>query len=194
MEIRWNENPLLTEVMLTDHEREILAYRVALQNACDDFFSIGYDADKNSADEIGAAVMKAYKRAEDMDGHRKEAAYYAGALASTHIGDCTCDPASCMKCAAEALMNINTISGLGKHEANKVRGAFRDGRSLAEAVDYLRTHDPDDAGPDSWKSKHPEMWADSVPRWREEQRRAYEWLVRYQAEHFAPSPPVRATG
>ena len=98
------------------------------------------------------------------------------------MGDCTCVPCTCYRCLVESMLGIDTIKGLGKHEANAVQGAFcKDGKkTIEEAIATLEA--------DKEYIK-PATWPDSVgyeihiPRWESERKRATEWLKKYKEVH-----------
>jgi hypothetical protein len=112
--------------------------------------------------------------------------HYVTELQGHHVGDCTCVACSCSKCHAESLLGINTISGLGKHPANSINGAFgKDNqKSIDEAIDYLANYkiDPANYTGEAWKKLG--GYEQFVPRWLAETKHAHDWLVNYKNEHF----------
>ncbi len=118
----------------------------------------------------------------NLDVDSEEVQNYIHYLNTQHMGDCTCVPCSCMRCHAEEMLGINTIKGLGKHQASKVLGAFgKDGnRTIDEAIASL------DVTPEYNKSP---TWPDSldynihIPRWESERKSAAALLRTYKEEH-----------
>jgi len=109
-------------------------------------------------------------------------------LADEHSGDCTCIACSCPKCRAESLLGIDTIDGLGKHEASKIAGAFKDDGAdsevpIDEAIMRLRNYRPVFRADRGWTSEAD--FNQHVPRWIEEGQRAFAWLETYRQKHFA---------
>jgi hypothetical protein len=208
--IVWAPNPLRTRIELDDVGRRFLWMRLKLQAhedcMCDAFFELNAEHRKTNRDgtprtleERAAAAAKILdldyilgdeeRNGKKIDQYIDErAASFAEDLLAEHCGDCTCVPCSCTKCYAEGLLGIDTLAGLGKHEASKIGGAFKpkDGEevSIEEAVSRLEDYHPVYLGPPSWPY---EEWQKHVPRWIEEGKRAYEWLETYRRAHFAAS-------
>lgn len=173
MKIDWAENPLATVIELDESEKATFRLKV--------FTEYAEDGDDGPSEEWRREIAEHY-----ID----------GALQGSHVGDCTCIACTCSKCCAEELLGIDTIKGLGKHEAHAISRAFGSGRDINGAIEYLRAHDPDDDGdnPSSWKKKDPKGWAKWVPVWREQQARALKWLIAYRDEHFSRPTPVAGGG
>jgi len=193
MKIVWNPNPLLTVVELDDFDKRLLWHKVKIKELEERIISAHVDlADIGKGRSLEESVAQAIRSLDVNrvfdEGKGKNSfngrvdhltAEYTKELTLGHIGDCTCVPCSCLKCHAENLLGIDTLAGLGKHEAAKIGGAFapenKPARTLSEVIAYLADYESQDV-PD-WGLPH-------VPRWREEAKRAHEWLVAYQREHF----------
>lgn len=195
MKITYTPNPLMTIVQPTELEIEQMRYKILYEDMMDMLFTVHYELGRENPDmdRIKSTVHPDYYLNEE-DGKTKQEEhvqelleYYIQELQGTHDGDCTCVPCSCSKCYAEGLLNIDTIKGLGKNEAHKVKAAFSRYNpetkqhdlpevSLDDALEKLRTYKPkaDWVGYESY-----------IPRWTEEAKRAYEWLLAYKQEHFS---------
>ena len=192
MKITWKPNPLHTVIELDDGDKRELRLKILVEELRWRVHGAAYHL-KTSGD-----IEKA-QRELDLDGMEERVdtvlSEYVLALAGTHIGDCTCVPCSCDKCHAEDLLGINTIAGLGKHQASKIGAAFNggDGRDLEAAIAWLADYHPDrEAGPDSWKHRNPDLWAAHSPRWIAEAKSAHKWLEEYRDAH--PSRHVLGDG
>jgi len=192
MKIIWKENPLHTVVELDELDKKELWYRIKIEELTTTILSAEFDLKDNRIDDAKKELDQKYffpvegkSELDQLIDQLHEA--FVGDLQSSHAGDCVCFPCTCIKCCAERLLGINTIKGLGKHEANKIDGAFGENRSISEAIEYLRTNQSEknaDIDPSSWKHTNPELWAASQPRWNKERERALAWLIKYKEEHF----------
>jgi hypothetical protein len=146
MKINWTQNPLSAIVLLDDADR--WALREALE--------VEQDPDVSNA---------------WINNLHTE---YEAALRDVHVGDCTCQPCSCLKCHAEACLGIDTTPGLTRHMAHKIAGAFdrKPEPTLEEAIIDL-------AGDGRLN-----LWNACLPQWRKDVRLAHAWLVKYRNEHF----------
>lgn len=154
MEIRWTPNPLRTVVVLNDADRWWLREALVLDCPSD------VESEPSWANRFYAAL-------ED-------------ALRDIHVGDCTCDPCSCLKCHAEAYLGIDTTPGLNKWLGHKIADAFdtKPERTLDEAIAVLANYAPAPSFP-MWEDKM-DLWNSCLPSWREEARQAHDWLIRYR--------------
>jgi len=196
MQIIYKENPLETVIELSAHEKEILWYKVK----CDElllehimsaelrlregeYFNLKeareyldskYFFDKNGMESMDSGINK---RATELQKH------YIDQLRASHIGDCTCQPCSCSKCAAEEYLGIDTIFNLGKHPGHYIEVAFsRDKkRNIHEAIEWLRDY----KAHADW-----EGWEAHAERWKQEASDAHDWLVKYRDEHIIQSPAI----
>jgi hypothetical protein len=172
VKILWAPNPLRTIVELEDPDRKVLREAIATSYDCAD-----------------AAELN------DLCGD------YEQALREIHEGDCTCVACGCSKCGAEALLGINTITGLTKHLACQTNAAFGKSeepscnrtaegladRSLNEAIEELANYNPRPR----WDTKRA-LWESCLPSWRDDARRAHAWLTAYRDRHFPEMRNCRA--
>jgi len=193
MRIIWSPNPLATVVELDDHDRQIIRLRLEINRLKESMGQAHFDLEpemrewhnKNVKERTleeavtAALVHLDVERVEErLD---KDVVDYANELSAKHSGDCTCVPCSCLKCHAETLMGIDTIAGLGKHEASYIDGAFESGRTLDQALDHLKDYRPTKSK--GWEKFSDEEFQAHIPRWVEEAKRAHAWLEKYRVEH-----------
>ena len=198
MKITYKPNPLETIIELDEHEQRDLWHKIRFERMTDMLFSVHYEltCKKDGPD------IEAIKREVDPDYYLNEddstsgkskldkscdesLAHYLEELAGSHVGDCTCFPMSCSKCHAEGLIGIDTIKGLGKHSADKIYHAFvyKEGeiwkyRNIDEALEILKSYNPTPQPGSGWEKVG--GFFSHVPRWKEEARLAYEWLLNYK--------------
>lgn len=204
MKIVWNENPLLTQIFLDEHEKKEFWYKIKLeemeellseawfhmqQDKYPDFYDL-----KRALSNVNPNYFCPEWEDHTKKGQKSELdkrvdelfEMYIGDLEhNPHCGDCTCVACSCSKCHAESLLGLDTIKGLGKHEASSINGAFRKTgtkfperdnqrtirQALATLSDWIPTSSWDGA------EKH-------YDRWIQENFRAISWLKEYREEHF----------
>jgi hypothetical protein len=189
MKINWHQNPLLTTVDVDERDRQRIC--MYLQNEdyveilCDLSLTLEEHINKNKPPLSNKDILRrvsAWARICDMDEDDSRVAALVSELQYSHMGDCTCVAASCMKCWAETALGISTLEGLGKHEAAKIQGVFGSGGNVTidEAIEKL-------SAPQSYVK--PTTWPDSVgyeehiPRWDRERVRAVNWLTQYKKDH-----------
>jgi hypothetical protein len=209
MNIVWAPNPLLTTIVLDEQEKRFFRERLRSKYLEDRiegaYFALDPAFRERRKTTLEQAVASAIRELdwefttcdEERDGKTIETylderlASFLEDLVDRHVGDCTCVPCSCTKCYAENLLGINTLEGLGKHEASKIGWAFDGGASIEEAVGKLRDYKPVYTPNPNWPE---EQWRVHVPRWIEEGLRAHAWLESYRQKHFADATPKRSTG
>jgi hypothetical protein len=134
MKITYNKNPLRTTVELDEHEKEILWYKVKVKEMEEDMLSAQFHLtqekyyDMNKVKEhLDPEYFMSNGPGEEKSGLDQRVdmltTFYISQLMGWHCGDCTCVPCSCLKCAAEELIGIDTIKGLSKHQATKIDSA-----------------------------------------------------------------------
>lgn len=179
MRIVWNENPLKTQVHLDAPDLKLLKTAIKYDDAYMTLIDISNYVDKDNINlKAINKVLSEYFIRDDADEYDSDLEYYIDALLDTHMGDCTCVPAGCVKCRAEDLLGINTIKGLSKYAANYIVMAFRDDRSISEALEYLKNYEPDIG--DELKKMYPDTWKELEKRWKANADKAYEWLLGYE--------------
>ena len=190
MKINWNQNPFWTTVDLDDRDKRMIL--LAYQNEEYTNILCSLDMDINGKyntepltdmEKIKEEVHK-WESICNLTVDSPEIMQYISFINETHFGDCTCVPCSCVRCWAEDMLGINTMKGLGKHQASKILGAFgKEGnRTIDEAIEsleqptsYIKT--------DAWKSFTQEQYESHIPRWENERVTAIEWLKKYKEEH-----------
>lgn len=181
--IIWNQNPLKSVIELTELGKVYLRLKLKIDHMEDCVVSVIHEASEPDTDigKLRASVDSELNldKFEHLTNHTF--GWYLNSLSNAHCGDCTCVPASCTKCHAEILLGICTTKGLGKHAANYLNGAFKIHDSIDNALEYLKHYDPTDVQEDL--KKH-------IPRWQEEARRAYEYLLAYKHKRFGGNPKL----
>lgn len=192
MYINWKENPLETTVDVDDRDRQMLL--LVHQNnryldiliGIDIKLSFKYTSDKSKE----SVVEQVLKRLEpwcdvcDLEPDCDAVEALVSDLQHTHMGDCVCFPAGCIKCYAEEALGIDTIEGLGKHQASKIFHAFdkTTSGSIDEAIEILRQ-------PTVYTEEYDKIWSSQkafekhIPRWETERSEALEWLQTYKQTH-----------
>lgn len=195
MKITYTQNPLDTIIELDEHEQKEFWYKLKIENLIERLFSVHYEFTyKKEAPNIEQVLREVnpdhYMADEGQDPVDRRAdemlVYYLDALKGKHVGDCTCVPCSCDKCHAESMLGIDTIKGLGKHQAYKVDSASKD-RTINEAIDYLKNYEQHIQFNDAlltrgWKTR--ENYEQYIPGWVQEAHAAAAWLEQYRNEHF----------
>lgn len=191
MKINWNENPLMTTVDLDEADKKRLWYETAIEQLQWTISHVEFSLTEGKWFDLDRARKEVSDDYYWYEGERENSpfynrinelvGYFVEALQGPHVGDCTCVAASCDKCHAEELLGINTIEGLGKHQAVKIHSAFGEYmrpwkriRNITEVIDYLDNYDPADSPPD-WAG-----WETHADRWISEAREASEWLKQYK--------------
>lgn len=158
MLIIYRPNPLHTEIILDQHERDILWHKIKIEQLEEILYSAHYAVSKNDNERAlneldpsqwcvdGKSSLD--KRVDEI--HR----YYIRDLRSAHAGDCTAFPATCTKCMAEGMLGISTISGMYKSMGYKVHTTFAENPAMTtrDAIDILKRTTPSTGSPysDTW--------------------------------------------
>lgn len=188
MKINWQQNPFRTTVELDERDKQMIL--VSYQNdqysdiLCDLNMRLKGDFSDPPLTDIEEIKKIADKWAEicNLEVDSPLIADCISYIDDQHMGDCTCVPCSCIRCWVESWLGIDTLKGLGKHQAAKVLGAFgKDGnKTIDEAIASL------EKVPEYKKS---DTWPDQVgydvhiPRWERERESAIKWLKAYKEEH-----------
>ena len=196
--IEWAPNPLFTKVILDERAKTEFKLRLIIDHVSMDLFGAYFNLNKEkwpehydperALSELKPIFETGAKSDDDhIEVLAKDASYewYLEELTGAHGGDCTCVACSCPKCRAENILGIDTIRGLGKHEASKILDAFGgydNARPLDQAIEHLENYKPVRTG--AWQKFPQEDFDKHVPRWTEEGKRALAWLKQYRADHF----------
>ena len=198
MRIEWQLNPLTTKVLLDDSDRKALRLAIRLEAALN---AISYRdlRDRAKTPEEAERYAKYLKEYDDTAfdedsvsaGTDIDVAAYEADLQGDHVGDCICFACTCTKCMAESYLGIDTIRGLGKHEAAKIDACFTDASTkpwsrrdctAAQVIEELSKPTPREKN-EHWKNASQEQWDACIPRWEAERERALAWYKRYAEEH-----------
>jgi hypothetical protein len=191
MKINWNQNPLRTAIDVDDRDKQMIL--LAIQNEEYSQILCGLDLwlSGRVQKDVPHSIEEVQKRISrwgeicNMNIEHEDVKMHVYELQSSHGGDCTCWAMTCGKCMAESFLGIDTIKGLGKHEAHKIMGAFgeKGDRTIDEALEVLRTPYDYEKRHLSWKNASPDEYAKHIPRWEAEKKRAIEWLEKYKEDH-----------
>lgn len=187
MIITYDKNPLHTIVELDDNEKKELWYKIKINELEDRISSTKFYLRNNkyfNIDKARDALDIEYDESDNnqLDEYCNQLLdYYVNQLALSHSGDCTCAPYTCDKCYAESLLGIDTIKGLERHSANKIKKAFDNNRTIDEALEYLSNYDgiPDDLI--LWEAVG--GYKQYVDKWKSEAKSAYDWLLLYKKSY-----------
>lgn len=191
MKTNWNQNPLRTSVDLD--EQDLKTILLSIQNEhytnilCDIDLWLSGKIDKEvpyTAEEVQRRISK-WGEICNMEVTHDEVQLIVEELQGSHGGDCVCWPCTCFKCVAESHLGIDTLSGLGKHEASSIMGAFgKNGdRTIDEAIESLNIPHTYETRHSSWEKYSREEYEKHIPRFDAESKRAAEWLRKYKEEH-----------
>lgn len=179
--IEWHQNPLRSVVKLDDLGRMRLKLGIAADAIMEAnaIHSLEREGKEARGYWLGHFDWKEFRKDGEIEAEiDRLAVIHEKELIDIHCGDCTCQPASCMKCWAESLLGFDTLAGLGKHEGYQIDSAFEtEATTIDDALKTLKGK--------TWDVVTAEQWAIHIPRWRQERDNAVAWLEAYKAEHFA---------
>lgn len=185
MKVYWDLNPLTSKITLNEVERKLL-HRSYLAEQYDMIGSFLRNANKAlTEDERQRSLNYADSYLERADAEEESGEFLANLLEylqEEHLGDCTCVPASCMKCYAEYLLGFSTTSGLGKSGGHAIHSVFHDDKykpldiTGEQALEKLNNPNFWPMNP-SWKDEN--EYAKYIPRWTEEYQSAGRWYKTY---------------
>lgn len=191
MKINWNPNPLRTTIDLDDRDRQMILLYIQAEEYSDVLCSLDNWLERKTKKDDEPTLEKVHEKIQvwreiyNMKLDHEEVKAYEDYLQMGHGGDCVCWAVSCVKCRAEAALGLDTVRGLGPHEAAAVMGAFGKGqdKTIDDAIETLKT--PIDATKrDPVWNKYPlEEYTKNIPRWEAERVRALKWLEKYKEEH-----------
>jgi hypothetical protein len=180
--VEWKPNPLLSVVNLTDAGRLRLQLGVAAEVMSDVKAVLSLAERENEYPKWISTLDSGFFATPESEDDRDDAlrwlelesARYEQWLSESHGGDCTCVPATCIKCYVEMLLGISTITGLGKHEASGI--GYQDFPSVTAVIEHLQRP----IAP-TWGT--PDEWAPYMTRWKQERNNAIAWMTAYGKEH-----------
>lgn len=180
MKIRLAHNPLASTVELDEGDLRALRLRLEIEDLEERLVGVSlrlreggqlFDLAK-AREESDCSFMDeplASARAARFD---QMAELYRSELMGVHSGDCTCVACSCMKCHAEALVGVDTLGKVGKHELHKIEGAFGGESPARTAEEAAAKLDIPMVATEEWHAPH-------LARWNAEREQA----ARYMREH-----------
>lgn len=194
MKITYNKNPLFTHIELNENEKKELWYKIKikemeeLMSNASFYLQEGqyFHLDKAKKEIDPDYFLSDNNKSSQLDKRCDQLlSNFIEELQSSHSGDCVCLPCSCGKCYAESLLGINTLPGLGTHEAHTINAVFNNNEvTLDQAIEHLSQFhiNPDNFNTENWKKLG--GYEQYIPRWKAEQERAHAWLLHYKNEHF----------
>lgn len=176
MKVIWNENPLLTHYELDDRDIDYMRSRLMNELILDEISNVDVNASKEDIIEKVNYIQSSEMVRDVTNEVTRLMVYYLDALSPNypHCGDCTKVACGCVKCRAEEALNHFSMGTTLSHY-NYIVTAFKDGRTLDEAIDYMENNPPTA----TW-----EGWEQYAPRWRKSQLEELEWLKGYKETHF----------
>lgn len=192
MRIIYNKNPLLTLVELDDNDKKEFWYKIKIKEMEDLLFgAYNFIESDKYQNKVKQYLDPSYYMSEEGKSKLDERCdelleCFLTDLMGAHSGDCTCVPASCIKCHAESILGINTIVGLNKYSANKISAAFgkNNEKSVDEALDSLLNYKPIISTQEQEKWDKIGGYEKHLPRWQLEAKNAYDWLLKYKIEYL----------
>jgi hypothetical protein len=190
MNIIWAQNPLRTKVELNDLEIKLFSALYAKEHIEEALYSTYFSLKEGNIERALRRCEPSFLDGNEGKDRRREwieanIKIFLDSLGEAHCGDCTCFAASCTKCYIEHELDIDTIAGLGKHEADYIQSAFRLGKKegdetpyCAQAIEYLEDNPPKIDPSKGWQEPH-------LERWKGEHARALEWLKNYFEEKIS---------
>lgn len=146
MQYIYKENPLSTVVVLDENEKKLFWQTIKTQLLEELVFEIHFSLNNSSPDIENAKnnadinyLLKKNKDKKtqidiDTDSMFKT---YISSLNSEHCGDCTCVPASCLKCSAEEILGINTLGNFSKTYGSMIQSVFTKVSTVDDAIKFL---------------------------------------------------------
>ena len=179
MKIIYNHNPLKTTIELTKEEQRELWLKIKIEEliwiivGIELFLSETCFNLENARKEANAEYC-----CDKEDGINKVVndlyLKYLDALQDVHMGDCTYNACSCVKCHAEKLLGIDTIKGLRGSSAYHIYEAFVKNDNIHKAIEYLENYQP----------KVEKGWEEPyINSWKLQAKKALEWLINYRDEN-----------
>jgi hypothetical protein len=192
MKIHWNQNPFKTKIEIDSRDLELLLRR----HQSEEYADILCELDLRLQGKIGGEALtdpknilekiSSWSAIYDLSIDSKEIQNYVEWLDDEHCGDCVCLPCSCVRCEVEDMLGVNTLEGLGKHEALKVLRAFEKVETIDEAINSLERllEQPFTSNkPDLWKMFSQKEYEKHIARWKAETVNALKWLKIYKIKH-----------
>lgn len=191
MKIIWHQNPFKTKIEIDDRDKE----RILLAHQNEEYSNIlcdlnlelngKYNRQALTDLEVIKEKVGAWGEICNLKVDSDEIKAYFDYLDTEHLGDCVCVPCTCMRCWVESMLGIDTLKGLGKHEASNVQGAFgKDGeRTIDEALEELKIPYSYETRNSAWDKYPREEYEKHIPRWNREREYAVQWLQKYKEEH-----------
>ena len=198
MKIIWNPNPLRTVIECDENDLQLIHDKIMIEEQRNYIYNLQWQLKEDTKRYNPNSVLKDLKEFDHKNLQKQVddlTIQAAEDLKQIHVGDCTCIPCSCMKCFAEDYLGVNTIKGLGKHEASNIISAFGgygepgkdDPFTIDEALENLQNYKVESfEDNEAWKGsgftkEYYDIW---IPEWEAQHRRAYKWLLNYKKEHF----------
>ena len=179
MQINWNQNPLRTQVILDDNDKEKLFLRLKIDHLLGVSRLTRLKLVKGNVEEALRTLKHINPSNCDLE---EKVSSLIDTLLDIHCGDCTCVATSCEKCYAEDLLRIDTIKGLRKYSGYILDGMFKKHphisdvlNDLKEPIVYEKTH--------KWKIFSNEQFEKFSRGWADDRKATFKWLEQYKSQH-----------
>lgn len=182
MKITYMENPLETTIELDEKEKEILLLKIKLKNAEENRMMAEYALNEGKMNDLKEYISRCIDDTDFENYAQRLYETYLEELMSSHIGDCTCVPCSCMKCHAESMLEIDTISGCGKYMGHSISLAFRKHKGIEAVIESLDNYKVEMSPEDEARWEKAGGYSQHIERWTNDARKAAEWLKKYKVE------------
>lgn len=123
MNIIWNVNPKYTTLSLTELDKQIISLVVNQYELIEEA-TLTMHYVKNNDNNFIRHINYFYDLYDKSNNIPINKNVIYSLTEGYHEGDCTCLPATCQKCYAEEMLNINTLKGISKHSLRLIDTAL----------------------------------------------------------------------
>lgn len=182
MKITYMENPLETTVELDEKEKEIFLLNIKLLNMEENRLMAEYALDDGNMKNVKEYISRSLDDKSFEEYVQRLYDTYLEELMSSHVGDCICVACSCMKCHAESILGIDTISGCNKYMGNSIFSAFRKYKNIDTVIEKLDNYKVELSPKDEESWEKAGGYSQHIERWTNDAKKSAEWLKKYKLE------------